>query len=106
MRLPKKIQPPKIFFRAGGNPAAPASLCCSDSDLLPPRSRYPRHGPGRANLPPPRGRPRAQICLPQIGGAPPFLFFFSAHYPAPPPGAPAPPPPPFSPPPGPHPPPE
>jgi hypothetical protein len=29
------------------------SLSGLDSDLLPPRSRYPEHEPGRANLPPP-----------------------------------------------------
>ena len=53
----------KIFGCSAEPPPTLRSLCSSDSDLLPPRSRYPRHEPGRANLPPPRWRLRAQICL-------------------------------------------
>src|SRR6185436_20963277 len=37
----------------GGNQSRSIPLSGSDSDLLPPRSRYPEHGPGRADLPPP-----------------------------------------------------
>jgi len=54
---PEKNHAPRIFFESCGNPPAGASLCCSDSDLLPPRSRYPEHEPGRANLPPPVAPP-------------------------------------------------
>ena len=45
----------RIFFGSARNPHPPSPLSSPDSDLLPPRSRYPEHGPGRANLPPPGG---------------------------------------------------
>jgi hypothetical protein len=64
-RETEEIRSESIFFETGGTGAKLRALCASDSDLLPPRSRYPlKWARTRQPSPPPVANPGPRLSGP------------------------------------------